>query len=144
MPTSCQAWGVDSDDQPTWDEPKADALIGRYVLIGLTFTDAEGNPQEQAQRHGIVERVDRDSGVQIRLRSPGQPWDGELYRLPPDLRPFSPAKPGIYHLHSTGEDIEDPDFIATWEIRAPDPDDDTPERQQARRDEDRRFGFRTD
>jgi hypothetical protein len=67
-----------------------------------------------------------------------------VYRLPPDLRTLSPAKPGIYHLHSTGEDVKDPDFIATWEIRAPDPEDDTPERQQARRDEDRRFGFRTD
>ncbi len=26
---------------------EGDALIGRYVLIGLTFTDAEGNPQDR-------------------------------------------------------------------------------------------------
>jgi hypothetical protein len=133
-----------SDDQPTWDESQGKGLLGKYVLIGLTFTDAEGNVLEQAQRHGIVERAEADAGVEIRLRSPGRAWDGELYRLPPDLRAFSPARPGIYHLRSTGEDVEDPDFTATWEICGPDPGDDTPERQQARSDEARRFGFLTD
>jgi hypothetical protein len=126
-----------------WNQRQAESLIGKYVLVGLTFKNADGRVVDQVQRHGTVEQVDPEAGVQIRLQSPGNAWDRELYWLPPDLRSFEPAEPGsTYHLHSTGEDVEDPDFTSSWTIAAPNAEDDTPETRDARHDEARRLGFR--
>jgi hypothetical protein len=133
-----------TDDRPQWDEQRARDLIGKTVLLGLTFADADGEVLDQAQRHGVVERAEPEAGIEIRLVAPGQPWHGELYRLPPDLRPFDAAAPGAYRLRSTGETVVDPDFTSTWEIRAPRAEDDTPEKQEARLEETRRFGFLPD
>jgi hypothetical protein len=124
---------------PDWSE-----LRGRTVLLGLTFADAEGNLIERIQRHGVIESADPERGVVTRLVAPGLPWDGELYRLPPDLPNFSEAAPGTYRLRSTGETIVDPDFTASWEIRSPAPGESTPEQLEARRAESRRLGFPLD
>jgi len=123
---------------PDWDE-----LPGKTILLGLTFTDSEGDVIEQVQRHGIVQSANRAGGIATRLIAPGQPWDGELYVLPPDLDAVSEASPGAYRLRSTGETIVDPDLLASWEIRSPSPKDDTAELRAAREEEARRFGFPT-
>jgi len=39
--------------------------------------------------------------------------------MPPLLQAISDAKPGTYTLSGTGEDIENPDLLATWQVRAP-------------------------
>jgi len=31
-----------TDDQPSWDDDRGAALVGRTVLLGLTFTTADG------------------------------------------------------------------------------------------------------
>jgi hypothetical protein len=121
--------------------PDLDELVGKTILLGLTFADADGNVLERVQRHGVVEIADSERGIATRLVAPGQPWDGELYWLPPDLRSVSEAAPGAYRLRSTGETIVDPDFTASWEIRSPRAEDDTPESRAAREEEARRFGF---
>lgn len=122
---------------PDWHE-----LVGRTILLGLSFADAEGYVT-RTQRHGLIEIADPERGIATRLVAPGQPWDGELYWLPPDLSSLSEAAPGAYRLRSTGETIVDPDFTASWEILSPAPEDDTPELRSAREDEARRFGFPT-
>ena len=119
-------------------------LIGKTVLLGLTFTDADGNVHQRVQRHGVIEVADPSSGIGVRLVGPGQPWDRELYRLPPDLRSLREAPPGSYRLRATGETVVDPDFTSTWEIRAPRDEEDTPEKREARLAEARRFGFLTE
>ena len=116
-------------------------LVGKTLLIGLTFTDPDGDIVEQTQRHGVIETADSERGVGTRLVAPGRPWDGEVYWLPPDLDAFNAAEPGVYRLHATGETVVDPDFTTTWEIQTPSEDEDTPERREARREEGRRYGF---
>jgi hypothetical protein len=127
-----------------WDDARARALVGRTVLLGLTFADAGGEVIEQTQRHGVIEEVDADRGIGVRLVGPGLPWNGELYRLPPTLSNFADAAPGSYRLRATGETVVDPDFTSTWEIRSPAAGESTPEQLEARRDEARRLGFPTD
>ena len=124
---------------PDWHE-----LAGKTILLGLTFADSDGMVVERVQRHGVIEIADPERGIGVQLVAPGQPWDGELYWLPPDLQSVSEAAPGAYRLRSTGETIVDPDFIASWEIRGPSPEDDTPELRAAREEEARRFGFPSD
>jgi hypothetical protein len=124
---------------PDWDE-----LVGKTLLLGLTFTDPDGNEHDRVQRHGVIEAADPEEGIALRFVAPGQPWDGEVYRLPPDLRGLREAEPGAYRLRSTGETILDPDFTAAWVVSRPSPDDDTQEQRQAREDEARRLGFPPD
>ena len=117
-------------------------VVGKTILLGLTFTKEDGTLVEQTQRHGIIEQYDPDTGLAVRLVGPGHPWDGELYWLPPDLNNVREAAPGAYRLRSTGETIVDPDFTSSWEIRSP--ADSTPEQLEARRAEARRLGFPAD
>jgi hypothetical protein len=124
---------------PDWHD-----LVGKTILIGLTFADSDGNVVERAQRHGIVEIADPERGIATRLVAPGQRWDGELYWLPPNLESLAEAAPGAYRLRSTGETLVDPDLLCSWEVRSPAPEDDTPELRAARQAEARRLGFPAD
>ena len=117
-------------------------LVGKTVLLGLTFTDADGDVIEQTQRHGVIAAADPEDGVSVRFVAPGRPWDGELYRLPPDLRSLRAAPPGAYTLRATGETVVDPDYMWSWVISSS--PESTPEQRAARLDEARRLGFPED
>ena len=99
---------------PIWDTAVADSLIGAIVVVGITYADATGDRLEQFW--GIIEETDPAKGVALRLRGER---DGEVYRLPPYLSAFLPAKPGSYRLRTTGEMVVDPDYTTTWTIRPP-------------------------
>jgi hypothetical protein len=45
--------------------------------------------------------------------------DGGSWKTPPLLQAISPAKPGIYTLKGTGENVENPDLLATWRVQEP-------------------------
>jgi hypothetical protein len=115
--------------------------VGKYALVGLTFLDHEGNVTGRTQRHGRLVEVDESRGIAIRFVAHGHPWDGEIYRLPPDLRSIAEAPPGEYRLRSTGEVVVDPDVTVTWRIASPPPEEDSADRRDARAAEDRRLGF---
>jgi hypothetical protein len=92
-------------------EPDPASLLGKYVLIGITRIAADDTLLEKGQHHGRIALVDPDEGIKVVLS------DGEVLTLPPDLDSFHPAKPGVYVLRSTGEEIVDPDFTTAWTIR---------------------------
>lgn len=101
-------------DPPPFDEDLAKQLVGKRLLVGLTYVRySSGELIEQRQLHGVVEAVGPQD---ILIRLP----DGTAFRLPPDLRGVEPAAPGVYRLRSTGEEVVDPDFLCRWTIRRPD------------------------
>jgi len=98
---------------PAFDQALADTFVGKYILVGITYLDSLGKELRRQQLHGIVERAGPE-GILISLRGARE---GQSWNMPPLLRAISPAEPGIYRLHETGEKIENPDLLATWEMR---------------------------
>jgi hypothetical protein len=88
-------------------------LIGKRVLIGLTFVNKTGNVLEQRQLHGRIASAVEGSGITVDLDGNKA---GESYSLPPDLRSVISAKPGEYTLRATGEVLINPDFLANFTI----------------------------
>ena len=85
-------------------------LKGKVFLIGLTFTDKEGKVIERYQTHGTVKRLTNDGIFKIRRD------DHSIFQIPYEKETIRLAKDGKYREKSTGEIVEDPDFIMTWEI----------------------------
>jgi hypothetical protein len=104
-------------DRLEFDAEVAASLIGKYVLIGVTFKDKLGNLKRKEQFHGIVAAVDPRRGISVSLRGEGS---GKTKTLPPATAPFAPAPSGTYRLRSTGESIVNPDFTALWVVSEPD------------------------
>jgi len=104
-------------NKPELDESKASEYIGKTILLGVTYLDHNEELIEQKQWHGVIETFSNSEGIRIKLANSDHPCC-----LPPDPRGIRRAKPGIYKLRSTGEEIEDPDYLATWERIAPGPD----------------------
>lgn len=103
-----------AESPPAWDQAGADKLVGATVLVGITYDEPAG--ERLSQFFGTVMSVDAREGITLRLEGSRA---GELYTLPPDLRPFFPARAGSYILRETGEVITDPDYTATWTITSP-------------------------
>ena len=84
-------------------------LIGKTILIGLTYYTADDEFIEQKQYWGTVIETNKNR-ILVKLN------DGELFELPPDLSSTKIAPPGEYRLCSTGEVVVDPDYLTTWNI----------------------------
>ena len=109
---------MDSDDRaarPNDDAP-AHALLGKQVLISLSFCNTDGTPVRQVQLHGTIRRVTSDA-IDVHLAG-----SSEVFTLPPDVDAFAVAAPGEYRLSATGAVVVKPDLLTTWTITAP-PDD---------------------
>ena len=92
---------------------RPDEILGKTVLVGLTYVRADGRVREKQQLYGLVVSADEERGVDIRQPS------GEIITLPPTLESFAVADPGAYTLRSTGEVVTDPDLLCSWTITEP-------------------------
>ena len=99
------------------DGSKSEEYIGKVVLLGVNYLDHEEKLLEQKQWVGTISAFSRTEGIKIALRDSDHP-----YTLPPDERGIRKAPPGVYRLRSTGEEIENPDYLATWTCIKPNPD----------------------
>lgn len=88
-------------------------LIGRKILIGITYLDDNGATAELKQLHGMVVAVCEEDGICVELAGTRS---GEYWHMPPDTSGISVADPGEYQLRSTGEVIENPDYLCNWII----------------------------
>jgi len=107
----------DGDGRPPWDQEDADWIVGKTVLVGLTYLAPDGETvTSHVQYHGRIISADRENGIAIER---GGVWAGKTMTLPPMTQVFHPADRGEYRLRSTGEVVKDPDIVATWSITAP-------------------------
>lgn len=84
-------------------------MIGKVLLVGITYADKDGNVKERKQFWGTVTAADK-SKILIEQKN------GEIFSLPSDLRAIESAPEGEYRLYSTGEVVVDPDFLSTWTV----------------------------
>lgn len=91
------------------DPNKIASLIGKRILVGVTFVDSEGELIEQRQVHGRIRCIDPTDGMVIAIHD-----SDETLVLPPDLSSVRAAPRGEYRLRSTGEVVIDPDLLCTW------------------------------
>jgi hypothetical protein len=104
------------EERPGWDDARAETLLGKHVLVGLTYCDHDGEIVEHAQYYGSIVSVDAEDGIAV-----DPAGAAELFWLPPDLLGFSDAPPGVYRLRASGEVVLHPDLLSTWTITAPPP-----------------------
>jgi len=104
-------------DKPQVDETLAGQYIGKKILIGVTYFDHQGNLMEQKQWAGKIVAFSNAEGIRVALFDSDEPCC-----LPPDPRFIQKAKPGSYRLRSTGQVIENPDYLTTWTCKVPDPE----------------------
>lgn len=96
-----------------WDEALAKALIGKTLLVGLTFLDDDGEITERQQFFGVVIEADAHDGILLDLLGA---HDGDTYALPPQTSNILAAEAGVTSLEGDA-----PDFVVSWAIHgAPD------------------------
>jgi hypothetical protein len=103
----------DIDERPVWDETLAKGVVGKVVLVGLTYLEADGRLIEQQQFFGTVVSADSRKGILLSLK--GQ-RAGEQYNLPPDTCAIEIASSGEYRLRGTREVVVDPDYTVMFSI----------------------------
>jgi len=112
---------ADEDDDAglglAWDPVLAAALVGKYVIAGFIYLEADGRTvRERVQVHGVITGGAETTGFVLSLRGKRV---GETMTLPPDTRAFARASPGRYRLKGSDEVVRDPDYTSLWTITAP-------------------------
>lgn len=83
-------------------------LVGHRLLVGVTIREPDGEVVSRTQFCGVVLEV--ADGVVVVDK------DGEPALLPSDDLAYTPAPRGTYRLAGSGEVIEDPDYVTTWDV----------------------------
>lgn len=96
-------------DYAQFNKKAADSFLGKSVIIGKTYQKPDGTVKERKQWYGTIVQVHQTDGFAIKLKD-----SEEIMWLPPQAQAMQKAPPGIYKLKSTGDEIEDPDFISNW------------------------------
>jgi len=100
----------------SFDETKAEDMIGKYVLVGVNRFGSDEEVRSSEEIHGKILRVSQEDGLII-LKT-----DGSEFALPPLLDCYHEAEEGIYSLKSTNEKINNPDYVATFNVSATEDD----------------------
>jgi hypothetical protein len=96
-----------------FDEEKGKEILGSHILVGITYLDSNGEFESQQQFHGNILSASSEEGILLKLAGE---HEGEEYNLPPDTSCIWKAEPGIYTLKANNEEVENPDYLCTWEV----------------------------
>jgi hypothetical protein len=99
------------DGRVRFDAEVADRIVGKVVLITITYEDFRGNIKGTDQIFGTVTTVDPKFGISVALSGVRA---GTVYKLPPSTESFTLAPKGEYRLRGTGEVVVDPDYTTEW------------------------------
>lgn len=102
-----------------YDPEIAKKILSKYLLVGISYIDADGNLESQMQLHGIVERCSEEEGIVVFLKGA---YGGEKLQLPADTSSFTEADKGVYKLSTTNEEVENPDYVCAFEVHKGKPD----------------------
>ena len=89
-------------------------IIGKTVLIGVTYFDTNGKETGRGQWWGTILAFNLQQGLLVDLSN-----SGKRHAFPPIPDAFREAKPGYYELKSSGEVIENPDYLYTIRSDSP-------------------------
>src|SRR5215831_13212749 len=92
-------------ETPDLDPVRVKELVGKILLIGVTYESNTGDMVEQKQFFGPITEISRKRGIVIQ-----DEISGGTFALPPDLQNLHPAKKGNYTLKATGRIVTDPDY----------------------------------
>lgn len=98
----------------SYDTALAQHLLGKKLLVGITYLDSNGDVDSQQQLHGTVKEVSEKEGILIALEGI---HDGKEWNMPPNTSSIVKADPGIYKLSVTNEEVENPDYLCTWQVQ---------------------------
>jgi len=91
-------------------------LPGKTCVIGVMYLGAQGEVLREVQYAGDVSKVDAEMGITVRLRHSDPKAAAADFILPPNLDAWFKAPPGRYRNPASGVDIENPDFLVTWNV----------------------------
>lgn len=95
---------------------KLEELLERTCVIGVSYFDVQGELLKQSQFAGQVKQVDAELGITIALRHESAEAAQADFILPPNLDAWFKAPPGRFHNAQAGVDIENPDYLVTWDV----------------------------
>ena len=97
----------------SFDKKVAEDLLGKRILVGITYLDSNGEVESQQQLHGTVNKVSETEGILISLEGV---HEGKEWNMPPNTSSIVKAQPGIYKLNVTNEEVTNPDYLCTWQV----------------------------
>lgn len=89
---------------------------GKTCVVGLSYFDSNGDLLRQAQLAGTVQKINAEMGITLTLQHADPNVPAAEFILPPDLQAWFKAPPGHYRHAPSGVDIQNPDFLVTWDI----------------------------
>lgn len=93
---------------------KSEALVGKTILVGITYQTSGGQIDDQAQLFGTIRSVE-PKGQQYEVQV--ETLEGERVALPLFYRTLMHAPRGDYRLLSSGEVVQNPDYLMCWAVR---------------------------
>jgi hypothetical protein len=91
-------------------------LLDKTCVLGVAYFDRQGELMKQVQVAGSVLEVDPEQGITLRLRHAEAGAEQAQFIVPPNLAAWFKAPPGRYRHAETGVDIENPDYLVTWNV----------------------------
>lgn len=103
--------------QPMFSSAAAKDLIGKRIIVGITYKDHSHRPVRLEQYQGRITRLNLHEGIVIQTAT------GAEKTLPPDLGSIRGARHGEYRFRSTGEVVADPDLQTSLTCVVPPPNE---------------------
>lgn len=93
-------------------------VLNKTCVIGLSYFSSNGELLKQSQLCGRVTSTDSDNGISVVLQGADATSNAApaTFILPPNLNCWFSAPPGHYRNPETGVDMENPDYLVTWDV----------------------------